>query len=247
MLDTDGYVTSRPRNVAGAGSAMDDVPMSNSNPMEDEGEVNACAVLAREKSDGEPNVKLASRLAVFHDELIKCNMECKHWKSQCDKMSVTIKRMTRNQTYEVRLLQRAIITFQNQGRKFGKPAGEYLEQYTRIVLERNELVNQLAQQESQCAQLKQQVLRMEMERDRSTRNILQDGDRGADERECSGMIDEVVAPPNSSKSSRSLELHQNQVCRPSLMSFTLPVHACIDTTTAVEPPRQYVQSPGDFH
>lgn len=175
LMDSEGYVTSRlhtghiPKGDIDAGkivmSASDVVTMHLDKLIENRDmERNTC------RKPVELNTNLIARLEFFHDELVKCNSECKNWKSEFEKLTVAIKRLTRNQTYEVRLLQKAIISCQ-QTKKLGRPAEIYLEEHSKLLVERNNLIEESAQRAKELVEMKTKLMYMQ----RRTKNIDFDG------------------------------------------------------------------------
>ena len=182
ILDSEGYVTSRERRMEAQVAYNDpecllvvdtvksfilaDVPPppdvnTHLHPVPDRD----CALILLDKLQSDKEEQ-ESRLDFFQTELTKRNEECKHFKRIAERNTAAISQMKHNHTYEVRLLQKAILNLQQRDRKKASPETEMLEQYTKNIVERDTLLKERNKLESELFDLKMNTNNILSERNR---------------------------------------------------------------------------------
>jgi len=199
-------------------------------------------VAVNESAPISDSVALITRLEFFHDELVKSNCECKHWKSEFEKLSTSFRKMTRNQTYEVRLLQRAIIASQHS-KKTPKPAETHLEDHAKLIVQRNTLLDDAVQRSREVVELNAKLTHLALERRRlakhqgevqSSRHIVDLEDDILNFARSETKADRVLAVNN-------LGVHADILKAPHADVGTVAPADDLDSFHSI----QYVQSPGN--
>ena len=159
LLDSEGYRSSRDVQP-GPASVHQETVLASPTSVSDNMTQTHYIEVETFPTNHDPNTHdvLISRLEFFHDELVKCNAECSHWKFEFNKLSDRIKKLTRNQTFEIRLLQKAVLA-QQRGKNMNKGHGDHISQYAKVLIERNNLIEIVSQKAKDSAEWKTQYRR----------------------------------------------------------------------------------------